>query len=291
MPIRTNSGTESDVAVDELKRRARRRLVGAVVLALAAAVILPLLLESDPKPLGDDVSIKIPPVDNERFVNPLSPDKAGAPGASDAKPGPSTPRKSIAEAERRVLGQPATPVPAPAATPTVSVPVTPPAGPAPAPATAPPAVTVAPVPAAPGNVPAKVDTPAKVDPPAKTDTTVKPDAAAKSDPPAAAATPVRAMPPRSMDVNGKTPDSAATVDAAAAFSVQVGAFVDAKAAADLAQTLKRGGFPAYTEGVATTQGTVQRVRVGPFSTRAAADAGLAKLKAAGYGSAVVKSPQ
>src|SRR5258707_917811 len=103
MPTRT----ESDLAVDELKRRARRRLVGAVVLALAAAVILPLLLESDPKPLGDDVSIKIPPVDNGRFVNPLSPDKAGAPGASDAKPGPSTPRKSIADAERRVMGQPA----------------------------------------------------------------------------------------------------------------------------------------------------------------------------------------
>ncbi len=63
----------SDPAVDELKRRARRRLVGAVVLALAAAVILPLLLESDPKPLGDDVSIQIPPIDSGKFVNPLSP--------------------------------------------------------------------------------------------------------------------------------------------------------------------------------------------------------------------------
>ena len=40
----------ADFAVDELKRRARRRLVGAIVLALAAAVILPLLLEKDPKP-------------------------------------------------------------------------------------------------------------------------------------------------------------------------------------------------------------------------------------------------
>src|SRR3982074_3639713 len=82
MPIRTNSGTESDLAVDELKRRARRRLVGAVVLALAAAVILPLLLESDPKPLGDEVSIQIPPVDSGKFVNPLSPAPAKT---SDAK--------------------------------------------------------------------------------------------------------------------------------------------------------------------------------------------------------------
>ena len=62
----------ADLAVDELKRRARRRLVGAVVLALAAAVILPMLLEKDPKPLGDDVSVQIPPVDEGRFVNRLT---------------------------------------------------------------------------------------------------------------------------------------------------------------------------------------------------------------------------
>ncbi|HTS23081.1 MAG TPA: SPOR domain-containing protein [Casimicrobiaceae bacterium] len=63
-------------AVDELRRKARRRLVGAIVLALAAAVALPLLLENEPRPLGEDVSIQIPPVDSGKFVNPLSP---GAP--------------------------------------------------------------------------------------------------------------------------------------------------------------------------------------------------------------------
>ena len=71
-----------DLAVDELKRRARRRLVGAIVLALAAAVILPFLLESDPKPLGDEVSIRIPPIDNGKFVNPLAPDKARESGGA-----------------------------------------------------------------------------------------------------------------------------------------------------------------------------------------------------------------
>src|SRR5512136_2866279 len=65
-----------DPAVDELRRRARRRLVGAIVLALAAAVLLPLLLESEPKPLGDDVSIQIPPIDSGKFINPLSPGRA-----------------------------------------------------------------------------------------------------------------------------------------------------------------------------------------------------------------------
>jgi DedD protein len=71
----------SDPAVDELRRRARRRLVGAIVLALAAAVLLPLLLESEPKPLGDDVSIQIPPIDTGRFINPLSPGAAPDPKA------------------------------------------------------------------------------------------------------------------------------------------------------------------------------------------------------------------
>ena len=68
-----------DLAVDELRRRARRRLVGAIVLALAAAVLLPLLLENEPKPLGDDVSIQIPPIDSGKFINPLSPGAAPDP--------------------------------------------------------------------------------------------------------------------------------------------------------------------------------------------------------------------
>lgn len=42
------------------KKRARRRLVGAVALALAAAVGLPMLLDSEPKPLAGDIAIQIP---------------------------------------------------------------------------------------------------------------------------------------------------------------------------------------------------------------------------------------
>jgi DedD protein len=286
MPISNRSGTDSALAVDELKRRARRRLVGAVVLALAAAVILPLLLESDPKPLGDDVSIKIPPVDSGRFVNPLSPEKAAVPGATDAKPGPSTPRKSIAEAERRVLGQ------APAAAPPVPGPV--PATPGPPPATAPTSPPVAPLPSgALGKVEGPVKSaPPNVDPDKTTDAPVKADEPAKSDPPATTTGSGKSMPVPGSDANVKSGAPApSAIDPATAYSVQVGAFVDAKSAADLVDTLKRGGFSAYTEGVATAQGTVQRVRVGPFATKAAADAGLAKLKAAGFGSAVVKSPK
>jgi DedD protein len=37
---------------DDLKRRARRRLIGAVALTLAAVIVLPLLLENEPPPAG-----------------------------------------------------------------------------------------------------------------------------------------------------------------------------------------------------------------------------------------------
>ena len=60
------------VNVDELRRRARRRLIGAIVLALVAATVVPLLLESEPKPLGEEVAIKIPPIDDGKFVSRLT---------------------------------------------------------------------------------------------------------------------------------------------------------------------------------------------------------------------------
>ena len=82
-----------DVNVDELRRRARRRLVGAVVLALAAAVIVPMLLESEPRPLGEDIAVRIPPIDNGRFVNRLN-DPAG----SQAATAPATPADAAAAA-------------------------------------------------------------------------------------------------------------------------------------------------------------------------------------------------
>lgn len=74
-----------ELAVDELRRKARRRLIGAVVLALAAATLVPLLLEQDQRPLGDDVSVQIPPIDDGKFVSRLAGDK-GKEGAPPAKP-------------------------------------------------------------------------------------------------------------------------------------------------------------------------------------------------------------
>jgi DedD protein len=45
------------------KKRARRRLVGAIALVLAAVVGLPMILDSEPKPLTSDIAIEIPSKD------------------------------------------------------------------------------------------------------------------------------------------------------------------------------------------------------------------------------------
>jgi len=42
------------------KKRARRRLIGAIALVLAAIIGLPMIFDSEPKPLSDDIDIQIP---------------------------------------------------------------------------------------------------------------------------------------------------------------------------------------------------------------------------------------
>jgi DedD protein len=54
------------------KKRARRRLVGAIALALAVAIGLPMVLDSEPKPLANDIAIQIPPRDKPDSDKPAA---------------------------------------------------------------------------------------------------------------------------------------------------------------------------------------------------------------------------
>lgn len=56
----------------QLKKRARRRLVGAIALVLLVVVFLPMFLDSEPKPLNQDISINIPPIPNPETTPPPS---------------------------------------------------------------------------------------------------------------------------------------------------------------------------------------------------------------------------
>lgn len=46
----------------QLKKKARRRLVGAVVLVLLVVVFVPMFLDRGPRPKSQDIDIKIPPI-------------------------------------------------------------------------------------------------------------------------------------------------------------------------------------------------------------------------------------
>lgn len=64
--------------------RARRRLIGAIILVTAIVVALPMVLDSEPKPESQDISIRIPAPDSGTFT----PKVASPAPAPEAKPAP-----------------------------------------------------------------------------------------------------------------------------------------------------------------------------------------------------------
>lgn len=77
---------ESEEAL-QLKRRARRRLVGAIALVTFAVIILPLILDKEPGPAGPPLSVQIPNPESGGFntrVVPTAPLVPAAPEAAKA---------------------------------------------------------------------------------------------------------------------------------------------------------------------------------------------------------------
>lgn len=70
----------------QLKKRARRRLVGAVALVTLVVIFLPMVLESEPKPVGQDIAIRIPSQDDGNIAA-----KSLSAGAQPAAPAPAPP--------------------------------------------------------------------------------------------------------------------------------------------------------------------------------------------------------
>lgn len=91
---------------DEIARKqwARRRLIGAVTLALLIVVLLPMVFENTPRPLSEDVELVIPGRDTPFTPAPAAP----------VEPVPNTPAASAA-------GTPVTPSAPPVAAPAPTV--------------------------------------------------------------------------------------------------------------------------------------------------------------------------
>jgi DedD protein len=76
----------------QLRKRARRRLIGAIALVTMVAVFLPMVLDHEPKPINQDISIRIPAPNSGTFTSKIVPVVPGTP--STLKPSSETPSKA-----------------------------------------------------------------------------------------------------------------------------------------------------------------------------------------------------
>ena len=236
--------TESDEQLD-LKKRARRRLIGAAVFASTAAVILPMVMDRDPPPAMPHIELRIPAQDKTSV----------APQAASIK-------------SQAVV----TPAPAPVV-PTIAEPV---ASVAPAPTAQQPAPTIA------DAVVSKPKPDPKV--PVKAEPKIakpEPKAPAKPDPKLAVAEPKKVEPAieakRAQAIlEGKEAGSAETVHV-----VLIGAFKEAGNVEILKKKIGEMGIKVYTETWESPQGKRIRVRAGPFPSRDAAERAAERIKSIG----------
>ena len=228
-------------SMEVLRRRARHRLFGSVVLVFVAVVAFPLLFDSQPRPVAVDTPIVIP---DRNSTPPLASGAPVPPAQAPAKPLlPATPP------------EPASPVPAQASLEPGKEEV----------------VTPTPVAAASVAAPEKPAKPAPASSPAPKAPT--PVASAKADAkPADHAKPSEAQKARAL-LEGKN----AAADQAKVI-IQVGAFSDADKVRDVRRKLEHAGLKTFIQTVEKDGKRTTRVRVGPFDTRAEADKAAARIR-------------
>jgi DedD protein len=230
------------------KKRARRRLVGAVALALAVAIGLPMVLDSEPKPLASDIAIQIPSKDKLSLTSALSQDAVNNPAVKSAakETQEQLEREQAAAAEKAAAEQAAAADKAAQQTPAAKEP--------------------SPKEQAAKEQPAK-EHPAK-EQPAK-EQSAKETALKEKAAPAAKAEekPAHAAKPAESNdavrataiLEGKAPDADGPK-----FMVQVAALASPEKIAELQEKLKAAGMKPSTQKVPTESGERTRIRVGPF---------------------------
>jgi DedD protein len=267
-PIDGNPGAPPALdPAETAKSRARHRLIGAVVLATAAVVFVPMLFDRTPVATSDDMSLQIPDRDT-----PFE----GRRGVPDATRGPLKASSDLPQTTQ------AAPVPEPAKPAPVEAPKTDPA----------------PV--------AKVEVPIKSDEPPVTET-AKPAESKPAPSPPETKSVAKALPEKSPEkatekataapapqpapsddpkalaaLEGKPADAHASAKAPASghgFAVQVAAYAQMSMAKSIQERLVANGLKAYTQATTAANGnTVIRVRLGPYASHDEADRAKAKLK-------------
>ena len=235
------------------KKRARRRLLGAVALVLAVIIGLPMVLDSEPKPLPDDLTIEIPSKDR-------------APAATVSKPigkrsGVAMPVPALAGLDQKeeIVEMPA--------------------------AIAPPKLSAAGKDAEP-TLPVKTKAP-----PAKPKTEASTASRSLAAVPAAAPAPAGTPSPAPAPAPAKPAASEAdTAVKNAKFTLQVAAFASLDKVNELRSKLKEAGIATYTQKVATENGERIRIRIGPLNSKQDAEKLRARLTSMGLTGTLVPSP-
>ncbi|MFT3803184.1 MAG: SPOR domain-containing protein [Burkholderiaceae bacterium] len=257
------------------KKRARRRLVGAAALCLAAAIALPLLFDAEPRQSPADIQVDIPSRDT-----PLPPragdlaldGTAASGGAAGARDDPSRGLPPLVDPK-----------------------------PADSPATAPggsrePAAAdtgkggaakgTPPKPGEPATAADKGAGPGKAADRAAADKAAADKAAADK---AAADRAAKAAADKTARANpaDKTQAGKAAQADNRRYVLQIGAFSSERGANEQADKVRAAGLSVFTEKIRTKQGERIRVRVGPFPTREQAEQARGQLKLVGIDSALI----
>lgn len=246
-------GVSSDEV--QLKKQARRRLIGAIALALFGVIVLPMVMDSQPRPVAPEIQVHIPSQDGPGFTGKI------VPGAV-VKPTPMPPA-SPAVATTAVSKSET-----PAAKETASAP---PNAPSSAASSTNPSATETSAPVAAKVV--EVKKPAEASPSkAQSAVVAKPKSST-----AKAAEPVK-KPAEPAVAGSKTTDEpralaalTGTESLSAPWFVQLGAYKDAGNVKTLLAKVKEMKIAVSTEKIESSAGPRIRVRAGPFATRAEAE--------------------
>ncbi len=234
--------TDSDAQL-QLKKRARRRLVGAVAFVTFAAIVLPMVMDQAPPPPTPDVQIRIPGQDQTAFnpqaLTPPAPAKPAAPARTELAPPPVVAVAPAAEAPAK-------------------------------PAEKPPVAT-----------PAPVEKPA-AKPVDKTAEKQAAEKAAADKAAAAEKAKAEAEAKRAAALLGAgKPEAAKPAAAAGQHVILIGAFANPGNVKVLQAKLNEIGVKSFTENLDSPQGAKTRVRAGPFPNKEAAEKALDKMKKIG----------
>ena len=277
--------------VDDMRRRARHRLIGACLLVLIGIVVFPLVFDTQPRPVQVVAQVEIPGSDSAQPLFPPRPSVATAPnnapanGLEDGEEIYHPTAAPVAAVTPPVTQTAQTSVPAPAATPGRSL-----------------AQTAAQESTASARNTAAAQQQQQQQAQQQQQQTqqqqaaaaaARAQAAAQQQAAAAAARPTPAPAPvltppasRATDsdraralLEGRSVETVVTSRAEQGrFIVQVGAYTDEAKVNEIRGQLSRLGLSTYTQVVETATGRATRVRVGPFGSRDEADKAATKIK-------------